>query len=77
MIAILGLFFLLIDWLSFGEGERVRLKLEVQGQGVEEVWTKIKGVLKVGKFSWTSYMYNPKRDFVKRKWTIICNFAFY
>ena len=31
MILILGLWFLLIDWLSFGEG--VRLKLDVQGQG--------------------------------------------
>ena len=36
MIVILGLCFLLIDWLSFGEGGGgwgIRLKLDVQGQG--------------------------------------------
>ena len=32
MIVMLGLCFLLIDWLSFEEGGRVRLKLGVQCQ---------------------------------------------
>ena len=31
-MVILGLCFLLTDWLSFREGEKVRLKLDVQGQ---------------------------------------------
>ena len=33
MIVILGLCFLLTDWLSFAEGEGVCLKFNVQGQG--------------------------------------------
>ena len=43
-MVILGLCFLLIDWLSFGEGDRRRgdlgvgLKLDVQGQGGEGFW---------------------------------------
>ena len=32
MIVMLGLCFLLIDWLSFEEGGRVRLELDVQCQ---------------------------------------------
>ena len=32
IMVILGLCFLLTDWLSFREGEKVRLKLDVQGQ---------------------------------------------
>ena len=37
IIVILGLCFLLIDWLSFGGG--LLLKLDVQDQGVEDFWT--------------------------------------
>ena len=57
--------FSLIDWLSFGEGERVRLKLDVQDQGgrrivdVDSQGWKWGGILKIGQFSWTSYMYDP------------------
>ena len=61
-IVILGLCFILIDWLSFGVGG-VRLKLDVQGQEGGRIldvdgqggW----GVLKTGKFSWMSYVYHP------------------
>ena len=39
IIVILGLCFLFIDWLSFGEGGvECCLKLDVQVQGVEEFW---------------------------------------
>ena len=37
MIVMLGLCFLLIDWLSFEEGGRVRLKLDVQCQESEKI----------------------------------------
>ena len=65
IIVILGLCFLLFDCLSSEEagGRGVRLKLNVQGQGggrildVDEQmgW----GVLKIGQFSWKSYVYHP------------------
>ena len=75
MMVILGLCFLLNDWLSFGEergrGGVVRLKLDVQGRGTERIldvdgqggW----GVLKIGHFSWTSYAYHPLSDVANRK----------
>ena len=37
IIFILGLCFLLIDWLSFGEGGGVRLKLDVQDHGYRRI----------------------------------------
>ena len=58
---------ILIDSLLFGEGGGGRcLKLDVQGQGggrFSDVggqggW----GVLKIGQFSWTSYVYRPLYD---------------
>ena len=50
-----------IDWLSFGGG--VHMKLDFQGQGGGRIldvdgqggWV----VLKIGQFSWTSYVYHP------------------
>ena len=63
IIVILGLCFLFIDWLSFGEGGvGCCLKLDVQVQGVEDFgyrWTRGVGVLKIGQFSWASYVYHP------------------
>ena len=62
MIVILGLCFPLIDWLSFGEKKGVRLKLDVQGQEggrILDVDGQGRlGVLKIGQFSWTSYVYH-------------------
>ena len=71
-MVILGLCILLTDWLSYGEGGAVCLKLDVQGQGsgsildiAEQgvcvcVWAgEGRGVLKIGQFSWTSYVYRP------------------
>ena len=62
IILIIGLCFLLIDWLSFGERDRdeARSKLDVQGQGVEEFrwkneecsWTRGVGDLE----NWTIFM---------------------
>ena len=54
---------ILIDSLLFGEGGGGCLKLDVQGQGggrFSDVggqggW----GVLKIGQFSWTLYVYRP------------------
>ena len=64
LIVILGLFFLLIDWPSFREGGGIRLKLDVQGQGggrMLDVAGQGGGgggrALKIGQFSWTSYVY--------------------
>ena len=62
---ILGLCFLLIDWLSFGEGG-FRLKLDVQrqvGERILDVYVQGRlGVLKIGQFSWMSYEYHPLID---------------
>ena len=59
------MWFLLIDWLSFGQsdGEVVCLKLDVQGQRGGRIldvdgqggW----GVLKIGQVSLTPYGYHP------------------
>ena len=52
------------EWLSFGEGREVRLKLDVQGQrgrrilDVDGQWGR--GVLEIRQFSWTSYVYHPQ-----------------
>ena len=62
---ILGSCFFLIDWLSFSysetERERVRFKLNVEGQGGERI-LDVDGqggweVLKIGQILWTSYVY--------------------
>ena len=69
IIFILGLCFLLINWLSFGERSRgprggggmICLKLlDVQGTWRDKgVGGGGGGVLKIGQFSWTSYVYRP------------------
>ena len=62
---ILGSCFFLIDWLSFSysetERERVRFKLNVEGQEGERI-LDVDGqggweVLKIGQILWTSYVY--------------------
>ena len=69
IIVILGLCFLLIDWLSFeeeggGGAGGVSLELDVQGQGGGRILDvdgqEDRFFLKIGKFSWTSYVYHPQ-----------------
>ena len=52
-----------IIWRAGGGGGGVRLKLDVQGQGGERILDVDRrggGVLKIGQFSWISYVYHPK-----------------
>ena len=56
--------FSLTDWLSFGEGAGgIRLKLDVKvqegGRILEVAGRGGWGVMKIGRFSWTSYVYSP------------------
>ena len=54
---------LFIIWRAGGAGGGgVRLKLDVQGQGGERILDVDRrgGVLKIGQFSWISYVYHPK-----------------
>ena len=59
---ILGLCFLFIDWLSFGEGgssfETGRARSR-EWKNFGRRWTRGVGVLDIGQFSWTSYVYHP------------------
>ena len=61
-MVILGLCFILIDWLSFGE-RRGRFKLDVKGQGDGRILNVVGqegwGILKIGQFSWASCVYHP------------------
>ena len=59
MIDILGLCFLEIDWLSFGEGVGSFKIGRPRSRGWYNFgrgWTRGWGVLKVGQLSWTSYV---------------------
>ena len=60
----LGLCFLLIDWSSFGEGERDSLEIghsrSIGWMNFGRKWTRgLGGCLKIGQFSWTLYVYYP------------------
>ena len=48
-------FFFLINWLSFGEEVG---SFEV-GRPKSRGWTRGRGILKIGQFFWTSYVYHP------------------
>ena len=61
---ILRLCFLLIDWSSFGEGERDSLEIghsrSIGWMNFGRKWTRgMGGCLKIGQFSWTLYVYYP------------------
>ena len=57
-IVILESYFLLFDWLLFGEGEGCSFEIG-RSRGWKNFGQGGWGVLKIWQFSWTSYVYRP------------------
>ena len=58
--------FFLIDWLPFRDGGEGRFKIgpprSTGWKNFGHRWTRGWGVLKIGRFSWTSYVHHTSRS---------------
>ena len=65
----LGLCFLLIDWLPFGEGGAF-VQVQVGGT-ILDIDGQREKLFKIEQFSWTSYVYHPLPQSIKLKLEIL------